>query len=233
MFVKNIILSNNPRKLWYIIIGALAIAISLIALICYKLNMASPNGFNISNIIKKDGIMKLKSYYANYSLTIKSNKNTNNYVIDEWYQKNDNNEQKYKFQFKNELGDTITYSIDKDILSLKSENEKSEFSLSNYVPKNENLFSLATFIHIYSDIIGNEVETKSCIKQEEIDTKTSYKIIFDMLDEQKYINKVVVSAIELILDTTTGMPTELFVYDKDSNVYINVSYNKFEFEVNF
>ncbi len=241
MFIKSFNLSVfKGRKLCYIIITGITVACILIATTFYIVNKDS-KGFGLENILSKDNILYISSYYADYSVTVDSNKNTNNYTIKEWYSKDLNTgKEKFKFETSTQNGEKITYTMDENQVKIKSDNQLNEFYLSDYMIEKKNVMSLSTFFEIYLKIKDSNIDNCCNIENVVEDKKISYKINFGNNDceiSKEYADLlrdgVEISSIELLVDKETSKPTELFVYDKNNKVYIDISYNNFEINADF
>ncbi len=241
MFITSINLGFlKEKKIIMIIITAITIACILIATTFYIVNKDS-NGFNLGNVLNKDSIMDITSYFADYSITIQSNKNTNNYQMKEWYSKNEkNNTERFKFETLSANNEKISYLIENNQVKIKNESQKNEFYLSDYIVKKENIMSISTFIGIYKKIINGNIDNCCKIENVDEDQKISYKIIFgnndcDICKEYSDLVKdgIKISAIELLINKDTSKPTEMFVYNSDNKVYIDISYNSFEINTVF
>lgn len=222
MYVKGFKIGYDKNKrLWLIILGAITIAVLLIVIafvsVYSNLNVKNISGFDIKDIY---------SYKASYKINVKSNKNQNNYNIEEEYTKGEIETFVFKIFDEN---DVITYTIDGNGLKIKSNNQKLEYILSDYIIKKENIISLSTFLDLYRKLDLNENDYFS-INIEESDNKISYKIniLFKdkkVDDEYAFLEKI--SKMELVINKENNTPCEYIVYDNENNAYIDIIYDKF------
>lgn len=244
MYIKSLNLNlsdKGTRKIFIIISSALIIAIFLII---FALN----NMINSSSKLKKEyNIFSLVDYYLKAQVRVVSNKNSNDYEMEEFYL-NSNEEEKYKMITTNNDGQKIEYIIGNGSLLIKNEGEKSEYMLSNYVVKKDNLLSLSTFIQICNDILLNKnLINSSCVKFETIvaDNLVRYKIVFvennlemhecEFCDKYRNILKdgINISKMELVYDTLSNKPVQYIVYSSDNEAIIDMQILEFYINNNF
>lgn len=212
---------DKNKRLWMVMIGAVTIAILLIVIsfIAVYSNLKSENIINVSDI------KEIRSYKASYTLNVKSNKNQNNYKIEEEYIKDEESE---FFEFDIFNGDEIvTYTFDNGTLNIKSNKQKLVYVLSDYIVKKENIISLATFLELYREIDINE-DSDFKINIEEHDNKISYKIniyLNGVSDEYEFLYNI--SMLELITNKEDNKIEEYVVYDDLGNAYIDIIYDNF------
>lgn len=222
MYVKGFKIGYDKNKrLWLIILGAITIAVFLI-IMSFILVYSNLNEKNISNFDIKD----IYSYKASYKINVKSNKNQNNYNIEEEYTKSDT--ETFIFRIFNE-NDVITYTIDSNGLNIKSNNQSLEYTLSDYIIKKENIISISTFLDLYRELDLNENDFFS-INIEEYDNKITYKINIDFKDKKiddKYEFLEKISKMELVINKENNNPYEYIIYDKENNAYIDIIYDNF------
>ncbi len=231
MFIKNITLNRKNVSLISIMLFALAVASILIAFTVYLLNK---DGNGTINIDDNTDIFNMLAYYTEYTVTINSNKNTNIYSVKEWYKSNDGKES-FKFETGNEQGDKITYLIEDGLVKITNSNEVSEFAMSEYIVKKNNLMSIQTFITLFNEIkIREDI---SCCKADIIEEEEviNYKITFSDKEceiYKEYMDMIEggkgVLGLELITKRDDGTPLELIVYNKENQGYIDITYNLFE-----
>lgn len=222
MYVKGFKIGYDKNKrLWLIILGAITIAVFLI-IMSFILVYSNLNEKNISSFDIKD----IYSYKASYKINVKSNKNQNNYNIEEEYTKSDT--ETFIFRIFNE-NDVITYTIDSNGLNIKSNNQSLEYTLSDYIIKKENIISISTFLDLYRELDLNENDFFS-INIEEYDNKITYKINIDFKDKKiddKYEFLEKISKMELVINKENNNPYEYIIYDKENNAYIDIIYDNF------
>jgi len=217
-FVKN--------KLYLVIIFAILIACILIYVSFYQVIKVP-----IDNIIKPSDIFKGASYIAEYEITDISNKNRNIYLMNEIYKKENNNEY-FKFGYKDILDNNITYIICNDKVKIENSSQISSYIINSNNFKKTNLLSLATYIDIINNI--NSIKCMSLNVSDDNNTK-KYEIILnkkthDAEDTCKYsdlfTNGLKLSKVELTI--SDNKPIDILVYTNDNNIYINVKFIKFE-----
>ena len=154
MIIKGFNFKSN--KIFSIILIAIIIAIILILVSFYlvHLNYKEKTKVDILDILDKKNILNAKSYIAEYSLNIVSNKNQNNYDIKEMYENNEGNES-FVFEIKNN-NDIIYYKLKDNNLEISSTSQLNTFKLENYAIDKKNLISLSTFIEIFKLVESNE-----------------------------------------------------------------------------
>lgn len=230
---------KKVQKIWVAIIIAVIVAVSLIITSFYLV-------FNSKNKISSQDLFDFSSYYTKYNVVTYSNKNQNTYTMEEYCKKENSN---LKFRF-NTISDNANYSyiVTPDSFSIKSENQINEFNNYNYLQKNTNVLSLATFVEIYKIVDDKIKENKFSnngikLELEQRDDITSYNIIFEStkIDETnelyKYkealVNGMKVSKLELIVDNKTKLPAEYIVYLESGKAYIDIVYDEFKINPKF
>ena len=230
---------KKVQKIWIAIIIAVIVAVSLIITSFYLV-------FNSGHEVNSQDLFDFSSYYTKYNVVTYSNKNQNTYIMEEYCKKENSN---LKFRF-NIISDNTNYSyiVTPDSFSIKSENQINEFNNYNYLQKNTNVLSLATFIEIYLTVDNKIKENKFSnngvkLELEQRDDTASYNIIFESakIDENdelyKYkealVNGMKVSKLELIVDNKTKLPAEYIVYLESGKAYIDIVYNEFKINPKF
>ena len=196
-----------------IIIIAIIIIITIIAIFFIKSNYKnSIFGNNISSKsadeIKKY-ILDINSYELTANITIESNKNTNIYVAQEKYMKDNNIFRHEILEPENMKGITFTY----DGANVKIENTNLNLNkiYENYPYMGENTITLMSFINDFSDsnetnISENEKEIILEVKLKNGNKYRAYKKL--------YISK------------DTGMPSKLEIQDITQKTSIYILYNE-------
>ena len=237
---------DKSKRLWIEIIGAVIIAITLIVLSFFIITSIKKEdkGSNIEDI---GTLFNLDSYYCEYNVTIKSNKNQNIYNIKEYYLSESENEN-IRFDFEDDKKNNImTYIISNGTCKIKSENELNQFVISEgYSLKKKNLISISTFLGLFNKVknVVDEVKTANeCIKISTVEEnqRKHFNIIFEnnatgnneniknILNDYSDIadKKIGVKKLELVIDKNTNIPTELLIYNDKNEVYIAIEYTKF------
>lgn len=223
MYVKGFMIGfDKNKRLWAIMFFAIIIALTLI--ITAFVNVYKANTKIISS--EDIDIEKITSYTAKYNLNVKSNKNENNYTIEEKYGKNEENEY-FKFSIFSD-DEIITYTLNDGALSIKSNKQKLEYTLSDYIIKKENVISIATFFDLYKSFRKDE-KNNFKITVEEQDNKIMYIINIGKdqkaLEEYNFLKDI--SKLEIIIDKEKKLILEYLVYDRDYNLYIDITYDNF------
>ena len=244
MFIRSLNLNlkdPNTKKMIIIIFIALSIAITLIVLALISMIKESENKNQNADFFS------IKKYHLLANVRVISNKNSNEYQIEEFYL-NTNEDEKFKFLTKENGDIKITYIINNNSLLVKNEDEKSEYVLSNYIINKENLLSISTFINIYNDIqLNKDTLMSTCIKLENIKTDNlmRYKITFvkenlknhecSICNKYKNILKdgINVSKIELVYDLLDKKPLEYIVYSDNNEAIIDMNFLEFNINNNF
>lgn len=223
MLIKTINIDKSKR-LWLIIICALFVAFLLIAISFFGI-------YNSNNNEIKD-TFEIKNYHATYSLTIFGNKTKNSYRVEEWYL-NNNQDERYRFDFTNDLQDKISYIILNNEVRINNTKEISKFDLREYSTSDRNIFSFSTFIFLYNYI---QRET-SCgnIESKIVNDKIHYLIKLNEnkineVEELKFLLKegLNLSSFEAVVDNKSKKVEQYVVLDEKENVVINVNYLKFD-----
>ena len=232
MYIKSINVNfDRNKRLWVIIMGGLAVAITLITSAFVIVNKDSKIGGTID--VENIDIFNIDSYVAEFEARIDSNKNINRYKMREWYLNNEQGE-RFKFQSINETEEKMEYILADNTLKIKSENQISKFELSDYMINKTNLLSFKTFVELYKDM---QKELNENISKEENEYEISYIILLKDISQNseiytKYIDilksGIGVTRMELVLDSKTGIPKRYIVFDKELKLYIEVTYDKFK-----
>ncbi|MEG1204715.1 MAG: hypothetical protein RSE00_05645 [Clostridia bacterium] len=240
MYIKSFKLDKNKR-LWIIMFGAVIVALILIGATTCFLGSNTIDKNKLKDNAEHD-LFNLTSYMAKYEVNVIGNKTKNRYDIYEWYEKKDAFES-YRFQTQNEQGNVITYVLNGNELSIRSDMQKLEYKLTDYFVKKENLISLSTFIQMYKDVEENlkcrndSLEKCFKIENELIDNIVYYKIIINKeLCKKDYCTVCEkyqeilndgngVSKLELAINKSNNIPTEYIIYNKKGDAFIDVLYS--------
>lgn len=241
MYIKSFRINiDRSKRVWYIILIALIVALTLIITSFFFIFKNSDN--NDSNKYSKRQLFEAKSFYAEYEMTVFSNKNQNKYKMKEWYLKE--NEDNYKFRIESDTGDNkFSYFGTKDTLTIKSDNQLSNINLNNIINSKENTLSITTFISLFNEI-NTSVENKEyneskCCKIEEIESDDciSYIISLNLENEssetrckicEKFLKSgMKISKFELVFDKERMIPKEYIVYNTNGDTYIDILYYNF------
>ena len=230
MFISTINIDKSKR-LWIVILLALAVAASLIITSFISVYLKKDEN------IDENVLFNLNSYHAEYELVVFSNKNQNSYFIKEWYL-NDNGNESFKIEFENALKDKFSYVLTKNNLNINSDKQLSDFHLDGYNINKKNLISISTFLELYSKVLSANQEKIMKIENKNIDNTKHYIIHIDNADN-KNPSEIVeeyddilseglnISKIELVVNDK-NIPIEYYVFNDKQNVIIGIKYTKFD-----
>lgn len=207
--------NSNKGKIKFIII--LFIIILLIIFPCFfiKNNYKNKNiGNNMSNKNIEEieeYILNISSYQASMQVTVESNKNTNKYLIEQTYKKDEISKQKV-LEPSNIEGIEIIYENN----TLKISNTKMDLVTvyENYNHIVDNFLWLDAFIEDYKSNKGDSTELKEENDTVIMKTKTRN-------ENNKYIYRK-----ELYIDKKTGKPTKLLIQDINKKELVYILYNE-------
>jgi outer membrane lipoprotein-sorting protein len=156
-------------------------------------------------------ILNISSYEAKLELTVKSNKNTNRYIILQTYNK-ENKTKQVVLEPENIAGLEIEY--DGQNLILRNTKLNIEKVYENYKYLTDNFFTLETFIAEYKQLKNN----KTNLYEE------SENIIMEVeVNKNKYVYKKT-----LYIDKNSLEPTKLMIQDINEENIVYILYNEIE-----
>ena len=156
-------------------------------------------------------ILNISSYEAKLELIVKSNKNTNRYIILQTYNKPDKTKQ-VVIEPENIAGLEIEY--DGQNLILRNTKLNIEKVYENYKYLTDNFFTLETFIKEYKQLKNN----KTNLYEE------SENIIMEVeVNKNKYVYKKT-----LYIDKNSLEPTKLMIQDINEENIVYILYNEIE-----
>ena len=156
-------------------------------------------------------ILNISSYEAKLELIVKSNKNTNRYIILQTYNKPDKTKQ-VVIEPENIAGLEIEY--DGQNLILRNTKLNIEKVYENYKYLTDNFFTLETFIAEYEQLKNN----KTNLYEE------SENIIMEVeVNKNKYVYKKT-----LYIDKNSLEPTKLMIQDINEENIVYILYNEIE-----
>lgn len=156
-------------------------------------------------------ILNISSYEAKLELTVKSNKNTNRYIILQTYNK-ENKTKQVVLEPENIAGLEIEY--DGQNLILRNTKLNIEKVYENYKYLTDNFFTLETFIAEYKQLKNN----KTNLYEE------SENIIMEVeVNKNKYVYKKT-----LCIDKNSLEPTKLMIQDINEENIVYILYNEIE-----
>lgn len=198
--------------IWTIVIIFLAGMIFFLVNITNKIT-------NGKKIIVDKRNLNISSYFAEYDLTVISNKNKNTYFIKEWYKENVGSRIDYLDYMKNTVSIINTHS---SCYISNSGNKAYNLTENTYDP--ENVISLATFINILKMDIGCSCSRNLYDKNGKI--TISYEICNKencmQSDELKHMG---ITTMELLLEE--NKPSIYTIYTGNKQEYACIVYNKF------
>lgn len=196
---------------------------------------------NSSKSVKDFELFNIKCYSAKYDMTIISNKNKNEYLVNEWYQ-NINENVKYRFDINSNNSLNMSYIFSDNNLKITGENQLNSLNIRGYDTINNNLISISTFIELYKNVINNHIAKGFKIETRNIDNNTEYIML---LDKSKYeendINKkystffrlgLNISQFKLVVNNE-GIPLEYFVLSENDETIIYIKYLEFDIKNKF
>lgn len=237
MYISMLNIKKDRNKLlWFIILGAITIAVMLISVTIYKLLNDENVNLNL-NIDSKVNVFETSYYKYGANIKIYGNKTINNYYIEEEYE-DVNGNYKFKFDTKNDNNNMVTYKIENNTLKISSEGQINEYVLGEYIVKKTNVLSISTFISLYNDVEKylkeNPDSQEIKIEVDNRENITSYKVIVNnkentILSSYKDIfeSGMNITKFELCISSDTKLPTEYRVYDKEDKTYLDVQYTFF------
>ncbi len=154
-------------------------------------------------------ILGISSYEVQETITVESNKNTNNYIVKEKYSNDSNVYKREMVKPENLSGMVFIY----DGTNLKIENSKLNLSkiYENYPYVGENIITLKSFIDDYKE----SNETSLYEENEEIILEVKIK------NGNKYV-----AYKKLYFNKSTGVPTRLEIKDVTQKTVIYILYNE-------
>ena len=200
------------------IIIIVSIVLILIIFLCffikkYYKNQKVGNNMSNKNIEEiEEYILNISSYWAKMEITVESNKNTNQYVIEQTYQKGKISKQTV-LEPSNIEGIQIIY--EQGTLTINNTKLNLTSVYKNYEYLTQNCLWLDSFIQ---DYIANKPNNKTSITEEN-------DIITMETITQNQNNKYIYEK-ELYIDKKTGKPTKLLIKDINKKNLIYISYNE-------
>ena len=181
--------------------------ISLIIIISFFNYKKQNSGNNISKSITdyKQNILNISSYEATISVEINSNKNTNKYIIKQFY--NSPNTFKQEVQAPENIKGLITI-YDGSNLEIQNTNLNLSKIYKDYNCLSNNILSLNSFIE---ELKENNSE---CVELEN-------EIILEVTPKNKYAWYK-----RLSISKTTGKPTKMEILDENKNKLVYILYNE-------
>lgn len=206
---------NIKRKYLYIWGIILLFMILFILFLIVKIN-ETINGKKILT----NGKINISSYYAEYEMTVISNKNTNTYTIKEWFNENIGN----RFEYLDYMKNNIFVTTLKDSVYIVNDGNKANIITDKNNAK-YNVLSLSTFFDIFNKDI-----TCSCAKSI-YDKEGEIHIIYNICDKENCNQDesiIHLGITELKLDIKDNVPITYTLYTGTKKEYACILYNRFE-----
>ena len=214
---KKVIKTYDKKKIVTTIIIACIILISLIIFInMYYKNKNIGNNMSNKNIEEiEEYILNISSYKAKVEVKVESNKNSNKYILEQEYKK-DNYSQQTVLEPSNIENMTMKYENN----TLKLNYSKLNLSkiYENYTDLMNNYLWLNSFIEDYK---GAKESNDAIIKEEG-------KLILMETKTRNSNNKYVYNK-QLTIDKETGKPSKLLIQDINKKNLVYILYNEITF----
>ena len=186
------------------------IILILIFFIYKNMSKKSISGNNMSSQEIVDYILNINSYKAKITVQVNSNKNSNKYVINQEYNKENGCVQEVLepsniagVKVTNRNGNLILENTDLDLSTI----------LDSYKGLGSNSLDLSEFIQ--------DCKVLNNIKSEEINGEIVIEIKSN--NDNKYISNK-----RLYIDKEKLIPTKLIINDNNQNTTVNIEYNEIE-----
>ncbi len=168
------------------------------------------NGNNMSSQEIVDYILNIQSYKTIINVQVKSNKNSNKYILEQEYN-TENGSTQTVIEPANIEGVRIT--LKNEVLKVENTNLKLSQIFEKYKGLEDNSLDLISFIEDYKNYDKSVIEENA--NEIILKTKNNSKNRYNQ-NKQLYINKA------------TKLPTKLIVEDDNKNMTINIKYNDIE-----
>lgn len=171
-------------------------------------------------IVLNENTLNLSSYYAEYDVTVISNKNTNTYSVKEWYKENLGS----KIEYLDYMENIVSVVTNPTSLYISNNGNKASI-LTDNIYTLENVLSLATYINIFNKDI-----TCGCTK-DVYQKDSEINIIYSVCGKENCMQSVnlkhmAVTSFEL--NIKDNVPITYTVYTENKKEYVCIVYNKFE-----
>lgn len=168
---------------------------------------------NNKNIKEMEQLLNIESYKAKLTVNVKSNKNENNYIINQEVKYNEY--QKETFESPEELKETEIF-YENNILTIKNSKIGASKIYEGYKELTSNKLFFTDFLKEYKNAT---VENKE-IKEDNEQIKLTVK------NKENYTSQST-----LYIDKTTMKPTSMEIKDKNQNIRVYILYNEIEFNI--
>lgn len=199
------------KRKFIISISMLILVISVIILANVLKNDNKKIKVGNNNSIKEiEQILNIESYKAKITVRVRSNKNENQYVIEQEVKKN--LYERAKIESPNEIKG-VELVFENNVLTIKNSKIGASKIYENYKNVGNNMLFVTDFISEYKEKNGkiekNENETKLIIKTND-----------------RYSSKKT-----LIINNKTLKPKEMLIQDNTQNLRVYILYNEIEFNI--
>ena len=214
---KKVIKTYDKKKIVTTIIIACIILISLIIFInMYYKNKNIGNNMSNKNIEEiEEYILNISSYKAKIEVKVESNKNSNKYILEQEYKKDNYSQQ------------TVLEPSNIENMTMKYEN--------NTLKLNYSKLNLSKIYESYTDLMNNYLWLNSFIEdykgaKESNDAiiKEEGKLILMETKTRNSNNKYVYNK-QLTIDKETGKPSKLLIQDINKKNLVYILYNEITF----
>jgi len=211
-------ISLKSKDKWIVIVGIVTVII-----LSASISLMLVNIYKIQNgeVLKEKIDLTFTNYYANYDMTVISNKNINTYNVKEWHKEGVITKLEYLDYMKN----VVTITLENSSCNISNSGNTAKLVINNTYD-NKNITSLSTFGYLYHMVQDN----CGCTKTEYVKDKVTTITINFKAGCQCNCNKITeelgISRLELVL--TDGAPKNYIVYDKNKKEYISIVYNVYE-----
>lgn len=214
---KKVIKTYDKKKIVTIIIIACIILISLIIFINkYYKNKNIGNNMSNKNIEEiEEYILNISSYKAKVEVKVESNKNSNKYILEQEYKKDNYSQQ------------TVLEPSNIENMTMKYEN--------NTLKLNYSKLNLTKIYENYTDLMNNYLwlnsfieDYKSAKESNNAIIKEEGKLILMETKTRNSNNKYVYNK-QLTIDKETGKPSKLLIQDINKKNLVYILYNEITF----
>lgn len=207
----------DKKKTIIVILIAFIILISLIIFInMYYKNKNVGNNMSNKNIEEiEEYILNISSYKAKIEVKVESNKNSNKYILEQEYKK-DNYSQQTVLEPSNIEGMTMRY--ENNTLKLNYSKLNLTAIYENYTDLMDNYLWINSFIEDY----------KSAKESNNASIKDDGKLILMETKTRNSNNKYVYNK-QLTIDKETGKPSKLLIQDINKKNIVYILYNEITF----
>ncbi len=177
--------------------------------------------------ITSDDVLRVTPYYAEYDLTVVSNKNVNAYFVKEEFF-----HEVHTFKYLDSLGHTTEVSINGNTVTIKNDGQKNTLAFDT-TSISESKLSYSSIAKVYASVKEHKNTCDCSFEMYEKEDKFNvYLFACGKAKDENCINTLLsdsyFSEIQFELDKKTGIPCTMYVLGKDKNVINCIVYTKFE-----